>query len=153
MLPATTAEWIAGEGFPCRRRISLWPAVTPTPMNPTPTQPSTPPPDPALSDLLRSWKVDGSLPEGFAREVQQRIARDQAPLKRATVGWLSALLQALSPLQRPAFAIAYVTAGIVLGGLSGSRHAQSRPSPPPSDPQVRYIASIDPYQMPRHVNP
>ncbi len=122
-------------------------------MNPRPTQPPTPPHDPALSELLRSWKVDGSLPEGFTREVRHRIAREQTPDKPAAVGWLSALLQALSPLQRPAFAIAYVTAGILVGALSGSRHAQSRPTPPPGDPQVRYIASIDPYQMARSVTP
>jgi hypothetical protein len=122
-------------------------------MNPRPTQPPLPPPDPALSELLHSWKVDGTLPAGFTREVQQRIASDQAQSKPATFSWLSALLQALSPLQRPAFAIAYVTAGILLGALSGSRHAQSRPTPPANDPQVRYIASIDPYQMPRSVNP
>lgn len=133
--------------------MRLWSAATSTPMKPRPTQPPTPPPDPALSDLLRSWKVDGTLPEGFSRDVHQRIARGEAPLRTIASSWLAALFQALSPLQRPAFAIAYVMAGILLGAFSGSRHAQSRHPTPPSDPQVRYIASIDPYQMPRSATP
>jgi len=113
-------------------------------------------PDPILSKLLRSWKVDGSLPQGFQSEVRHRIAHNQVPRTRSLADGLAAFVRAISMLQRPTFAVAYITAGILVGALSGSRHAHStysRSALPEGDPQVRYIASIDPYQMPRSSPP
>lgn len=118
-------------------------------MNPRPSHSKPPSPDPALSDLLQAWDVDGTLPNDFQREVRRRIAMAQTTQSSRLADWFTAASRYLGLLQRPAFALTYITAGILLGAVSGSRHAQTRSAHLDHDPQVRYIASIDPYQMPR----
>lgn len=118
-------------------------------MNPRPRHSQSPSPDPALSDLLQAWDVDGSLPDNFHREVRRRIAKAPRAQPSLLANGFTAVSRFLGLLQRPTFALTYITAGILLGAVSGSRHAQSRAANLDYDPQVRYIASIDPYQMPR----
>ncbi|MGE3309266.1 MAG: hypothetical protein AB7O66_04790 [Limisphaerales bacterium] len=117
-----------------------------------------PPPDGALSELLGSWRVDGTLPAGFTAEVHRRIRRSQPANASDSQSTLFATLSewargGLALLQRPKFAAAYVAAGILLGAFSGSRLGASRAPLDNTgatiiDAQVRYIASIDPYRMP-----
>lgn len=114
----------------------------------TPDPPQSP--DPALSRTLRTWKVDATLPAGFAAEVHRRIARHT---RTPGPTWIAGFLRRIAILQRPAFAVTYVAVGILLGAISGSRYSQASPEDSPGALQLRYIASIDPYQMPRAVTP
>lgn len=122
-------------------------------MNPDPPHRQASTPDPALSRLLQSWEVDGTLPQGFTHAVHQRIADERKPIPRPLLAWIESTLRLISLLQRPAFATAYVAAGILVGAVTGSRHGQSPPTLTPADPQIRYVASIDPYHRPRSVAP
>ncbi|MBL9126070.1 MAG: hypothetical protein JNL97_00415 [Verrucomicrobiales bacterium] len=107
--------------------------------------------DSALSKTLRTWQIEPSLPPGFTREVHRRIAETNRG--RAASGfarWLATLVETVAVLGRPAFATTYVALGIVLGAVSGSRYSQPDTSGSSrAELHSRYVASIDPYQMPR----
>ncbi len=125
----------------------------PIPMKSRPSPSPSPPPEAALSELLRSWEVDGTLPEGFTGEVHRRIrqSRKTRPSDSRSSPF-EIFPRFVSLLRRPAFALAYIAAGVLVGALSGSHLGASRASlqnsVAPPDAQVRYIASIDPYRMP-----
>ena len=109
-------------------------------MKPDPSNPN----DPALSRLLREWKVsDSSLPPRFSERVWQRIgASEKVPRSGLAVAW--ARLQEF--LARPRLAVGYVTALLMLGFVAGWAQGQEKSVRMERDLRARYLQVIDPYQ-------
>jgi len=97
----------------------------------------------ALSELLRKWTVEASLPPRFRDGVWRQIAREEKP---GLTLWdrLSRWLEGVLP--RPKIALAYVTALLVAGmamGLWMGRVENDRTSAVLGS---GYVRSVDPYQ-------
>lgn len=102
--------------------------------------------DPALSSVLREWKLSGPLPPHFQAQVWQRIERAEMP--SVTVGspwslltdWINALLP------RPALALACAMVLLLIGGAAGWAQARHEAAHVGDELEARYLRVVDPYQ-------
>jgi hypothetical protein len=102
--------------------------------------------DTELKALLAEWRVSTPVPPHFNEEVWQRIERSD--VTRVSVvdvvrGWL------MAALARPAIALAYVTALLLLGSTLGFLQGNYKAARWERELEVRYVQSIDPYQKGR----
>ena len=104
--------------------------------------------DESLNKLLRTWKVEAQLPPRFQDAVWNRIAATErkAETHSAWQGFTTWIETAFST---PALAISYVAFLLFAGIGTGYWHAAGRAAQTSSELRVRYIQSVDPYQMPR----
>ena len=107
-------------------------------MNPT----ELPPRDPRLTSLLRSWRVETSLPPGFTAGVWRRLAAQErhptVPLGKTVARWIVRL-------QGPRFALASVLLLLLAGAGAGAWQGRSGSSAIVNDLRERYIQSVDPF--------
>jgi hypothetical protein len=103
----------------------------------------TPEDDTALRGVLRQWKVETPLPPRFQEQVWQRIARAEA--QASPKFWTTIIRWVEIMLPRPKFAVAYVSAVLILGVAAGSLAAQAANRRLNADLGQRYVASLDPY--------
>jgi|KBSSwiStaDraftv2_1062776.scaffolds.fasta_scaffold1510902_1 hypothetical protein len=99
-----------------------------------------------LSALLEEWRVTTPLPPRFNEQVWKRIEQvdvTSASFVDTVREWLFAALA------RPRFALAYVTALLVLGSSVGLLQANRKAAHWERELQVRYVQSIDPYHKGR----
>ncbi len=105
--------------------------------------------DPELRALLQEWAMKISLPPGFRSQVWRKVEQTQrAPTSAADslfrlAGWLGRMVS------RPALAVSYLTALIVLGGSVGWAQSQHRTARVSGELSHRYVQALDPYQTPR----
>ncbi len=96
-----------------------------------------------LEQTLQQWRVTMPLPPRFQEQVWKRI-------ERATVPSLS-VLDALRAwfavtFARPVFAVAYVSALLVVGLAFGFVQANAKAAHLDRQLEARYVQAIDPYQ-------
>jgi hypothetical protein len=107
--------------------------------------------DEALSKLLKTWKPEGQLPPRFQETVWRRIESAEAACPPGLLGLLHALrLWIEKTFSRPALAGCYIAVLLVAGVGAGFWHAEGTTAQSESEWRVRYVQSIDPYQMPRN---
>lgn len=103
-------------------------------------------PDP-LSSALKSWKVKAELSPCFEQQVWARISRAKRPsfaeLAAAFTAWAEYLFI------RPVPAMAYLSALLLIGILGGAFEAQQQVQDLKNQAQIRYVQTVDPYQVPR----
>ena len=104
-------------------------------------------PDEALSKLLRTWKPEAQLPPRFQEAVWSRIRGAEAArtlsLPQAITAWLE------KALSRPALAVSYVAVLLFTGAGAGYWHGEGKTAHAASELRIRYVQTVDPYQMPR----
>jgi hypothetical protein len=105
------------------------------------------PDDAGLSRVLHEWKVDASLPPRFPERVWTTIAtRESARAHRWA--WMREALW--GTLTRPAFAISYAVLLLAAGWFAGTWQAHEASQRAGETMGIRYVQSLDPYQMSRH---
>lgn len=104
--------------------------------------------DERLSKLLRTWKLEAQLPPRFQEAVWQRIERAEPCAKIPLWQVLAARVEAA--FKRQALATAYVALLLFAGLGSGFWHAGDRTAQADSEMRLRYVQTVDPYQMPRN---
>lgn len=102
--------------------------------------------DPALSAVLREWKLSGSLPPRFQEGVWQRIERAETPPLASGSPWslLTDWINALLP--RPALALACAMVLLLIGGAAGWAQARHEAGQVGDELEARYLRVVDPYQ-------
>ena len=106
--------------------------------------------DTKLSNLLREWKTDASLPPRFQEGVWRQIESESAArAKRPSVfdvfaHWIGTLLP------RPAMATAYVAVLLAVGVSAGWAQAHQTNARVKGELGDRYVRVLDPYQTPRN---
>ncbi|MEW6302875.1 MAG: hypothetical protein AB1705_05355 [Verrucomicrobiota bacterium] len=100
-----------------------------------------------LSKTLREWKIEASLPPGFQAQVWRRI--EAAETTRADVSFGAWLVSLMQGLVRPKFALAYVTALLMVGLTLGYWQSERRTAEWDSAMAGRYISAVDPLQQTR----
>jgi len=103
--------------------------------------------DEALSKLLRRCKTEASLPPRFQEAVWQRIARAGAGITVPL--WQRLIFRMEAAFSRPALAASYIAVLLFTGLGAGYWHAEGRTTHAASELRMRYVQSVDPYQMPR----
>ncbi len=103
--------------------------------------------DPALSQLLREWRVSASLPPRFREQVWQRITRSEQA--RPGSPWQAIREWIEGALRRPAFAASYVAVLLVAGLVAGYAQARAEISRAEDAWRARYVQTVDPFQGPR----
>jgi hypothetical protein len=103
--------------------------------------------DDALSELLHTWKPDAQLHPRFQEAVWRRIEHGEASPKVRLWQQLAARIEAA--LARPALATAYIAILLSAGLAVGYWHGEGRAAHAQSEWRMRYIAAVDPFQMPR----
>ena len=104
--------------------------------------------DERLKDALRTWSVQTPLPPRFQENVWRRI--EAAERQQQVPSPLSIFRNWLErAFARPAVAVAYVSAFALVGLTLGFKQAQSQSVNLESRLGLRYVQSVDPYQMPR----
>ena len=99
--------------------------------------------DTELKSLLQEWRVTSLLPPRFGEQVWKRIERAEVPsisLIDAVRAWFA------MAFARPAFAVAYVSALLVMGLTLGFVQASNKATSLERQLEARYVQSIDPYQ-------
>lgn len=101
-----------------------------------------------LHKLLHTWKVEAKLPPRFQDAVWNRIATTEREAKgpssqRRLTTWIEAVFST------PTLAASYVAILLLAGVGTGYWQAAGRATQRNSELRVRYIQSVDPYQMPR----
>lgn len=105
--------------------------------------------DPALSTVLREWKLSDPLPPRFQEQVWKRIER--AETRPASTGspwsllteWVNAMLP------RPALALACATVLLLVGGAAGWAQARHEAAHVGDELEAQYLRVVDPYQRGR----
>jgi hypothetical protein len=100
--------------------------------------------DRRLSELLREWKVDASLPPRFREQVWQRIEQPEKKAMPNVWGALRHWIEIVLP--RPAMAVSYVAVLLAIGAGVGWTEAQSETKRADSVLGMRYVQSVDPFQ-------
>ena len=102
--------------------------------------------DPALRAALREWAVTEPLPPRFQEQVWKRIAKSEAPPAMSGSPWtlLTDWVNALLP--RPAFALAFATVLLLVGGAAGWAQARYEAAQVGDQLEARYLRVVDPYQ-------
>src|ERR1043166_1537867 len=97
----------------------------------------------SLSDTLREWKVDASLPPSFQARVWQRITRTEASRAGSRRlnwwQWFDALLE------RRSMAVSYVMLLLLVGVSVGAWQARHKAARMEGDLEARYLQTVDPY--------
>ena len=99
-----------------------------------------------LDNLLREWRVTEPLPPRFQDRVWRRI---ESANPRGVTLWELFKTWTEQTFARPAVAIVYVTALVVMGTIFGLRQAQTESTRVQHQLEARYVQSIDPYQSPK----
>lgn len=101
--------------------------------------------DAKLSELLREWKVEVTLPPRFQDGVWRRIERTatRPNLWHALTHWVE------STFNRPALAVSYVAVLLFVGLTSGYLRVQDQTAQAEARWRTAYVQSVDPYQVPR----
>ncbi len=104
--------------------------------------------DQALSQVLREWKVESSLPPRFQEEVWRRIERAEAQVRVPV--WVLLWQRVAAVLTRPTPAISYVAVLLLAGLLAG--YWQARVTRAQVDEQMgaRYVQLVSSFQAPHH---
>jgi hypothetical protein len=97
-----------------------------------------------LHAVLEAWVVDAPLPPRFRDNVWQQIARAETRSTPAIWSQVLRLIEVVLP--RPKFALAYVSALLVLGVAGGAIAAQVKSNRLNMALGQRYVQSIDPYR-------
>jgi hypothetical protein len=103
--------------------------------------------DEVLSKLLHTWKPAAQLPPRFQEAVWQRIEGADACTKSSL--WQTLLARIEGAFARPALAAVYVAVVLFAGAGAGYWRAEDRAAQANSEMRVRYVQTVDPYQMPR----
>jgi len=101
------------------------------------------PDDKPLTDLLRQWKVNTSLPSHFQEAVWRRIERAEAPA--ASSIWDGVARWVGAALAHPSLAAAYVAVLLLLGGAAGWTQAHQNTARVRQGLGQRYVRVLDPY--------
>ena len=99
--------------------------------------------DTELKSLLQEWRITSALPPRVTEQVWKRIERAEVPsisLVDAVRAWFA------MAFARPAFAVAYVSALLVVGLTLGFVQANIKSARWERQLEARYVQSIDPYQ-------
>ena len=105
--------------------------------------------DARLSTLLRECKIVATLPPRFQEGVWRRIARHEeqpsalSSLRTGFARWINTMLP------RPALAVSYVAALLVIGVSVGWAQARQEKARVSDEMSLRYVQSVDPYQSAR----
>jgi len=104
--------------------------------------------DPALTKMLREWRINEPLPPRFREQVWQRIARkeDQVPeaLWTLLANWMAGLMQ------RRSLAVSYITVLLLAGLFAGYMHARADTARLSDELGTRYVQMLDPYRAQHH---
>lgn len=103
--------------------------------------------DEDLQKLLRTWKVEAKLPLRFQEAVWDRISATEKAERRFS--WQRVATWIEGVFSSPALAASYVAFLLFAGVGTGYWQAAGRVTQTNSELRVRYIQSVDPYQMPR----
>jgi hypothetical protein len=99
--------------------------------------------DTELKSLLQEWRVTSALPPRFTEQVWKGIERAEVP----SVSFVDAVRAWFAmAFARPAFAVAYVSALLVMGLTLGFVQANNKSARWERQLEARYVQSIDPYQ-------
>jgi hypothetical protein len=105
------------------------------------------PSDSELREKLAAWRIEGSLPDDFQRQVWKRIAVREAV--NSGLSW-STGLERLSIFGQgfsvPRLALTAVAVGLLVGTVSGVLQASRWNSATWNRLEAKYVQSIDPYQ-------
>lgn len=104
--------------------------------------------DQQLSELLREWKPQATLPPRFQEQVWKHIRRAEAEKPQSSLAALWHTIDAA--FRRPALAWAYVTVLMFVGLGVGYLQAQDKTAQSESKWRALYVQSVDPYQAPRN---
>lgn len=102
-----------------------------------------------LTKLLQEWKPDATLPAGFQTSVWNRIdAAVRSPAHEPSFVetirmWLDQLVA------RPQLAFAYVLFLVMIGMTAGWTQGRREVAQVQEGLAVRYVQTLDPYQIPR----
>ena len=101
-----------------------------------------------LSRTLKSWEVNPPLPQGFERNVWNRIRRAESPAASPFEEWIAALRTVFQFHRALACSLLIVAA---VGGVGlGKFHASTVVEKTNTELGERYLASIDPYLRNAH---
>ncbi|HMP84251.1 MAG TPA: hypothetical protein PKA41_16255 [Verrucomicrobiota bacterium] len=96
--------------------------------------------DPALSALLKAWKLEERLPPTFQERVWRRIETAEAGSAfNIWPDWL------VAPFTRPAFATACASVLLAAGLIAGFWRADRDAARWDGELSHRYVAAVDPY--------
>jgi hypothetical protein len=102
--------------------------------------------DAGMTNLLREWKTDSSLPPGFRDRVWRRIEEAGAPM----VGPLTRLRDWVTRIfGRPAMAFSYVAILLLAGGTLGFWHGHRNSARAATELSARYVQLMGSYESPR----
>ena len=99
------------------------------------------PDDERLGRVLREWRVDPSLPPRFEQAVWQRIAREEEG-DEARGLWPHWQMTLRAWFARPAVAVAFLVALLLLGSGAGWWQAQLRSERWDQELGARYVQSV-----------
>lgn len=98
-----------------------------------------------LRPLLNEWKVDAPLPPRFQESVWRRIAAEAAT---ETANPWRVFARAIERMVlRPVVVAGSLAAFLVMGSLAGWAQGRERVASLDAELSVRYVRSVDPYQM------
>ncbi|MDB6019452.1 MAG: hypothetical protein JWR19_3941 [Pedosphaera sp.] len=100
-----------------------------------------------LHNAMQAWKVATPLPPRFQEQVWQRIEQAQV-VEKATL-WMVLQNWFQTALSRRAVAVSYLVILLMVGLTSGYWQGRQKASRVEATLSVRYVQSVDPYQMPR----
>ena len=104
--------------------------------------------DQALSQVLREWKVESSLPPRFHEQVWRRIER--AELQVQVPAWLLLWRRLTAALARPTPAISYVTVLLLAGLLAGYWQARATRAQADEHMGARYVQMVSSFESSHH---
>jgi hypothetical protein len=101
--------------------------------------------DPALSQLLKTWTVETSLPPRFEEQVWRKIARSEGG---APVPWWTLVqIWFQTAMPRPALAVACTVVFLAIGAMAGYWQAESKSARVDQALGDRYAQSIVPFTL------
>lgn len=105
--------------------------------------------DEELRRLLLQWKIKESLPPSFRESVWRRV---QAEEFRPKFGFWDRLLNSLrTTFSQPSMAVSYATVFLAAGLVAGYWQGQQAKAGLDAKLGMRYVQSVDPYQVPRPI--
>lgn len=106
--------------------------------------------DEALSELLKEWRTDATLPPRFQESVWRRIELAEQPSPSATPSaWTVVAHWIGTMLPRPALAVSYVAVLLAVGLTVGWTQGKQQSARVKGELGERYVRVLDPYQTPR----
>ena len=103
-------------------------------------------PSDELDTALRQWRIHEPLPPRFQERVWARIERAEMSSASSSIPvWEALKAWAEQFFARPAMAVAYVSALVVLGTAFGVKQAHSESVRVHHELSARYVQTLDPY--------